>query len=91
MNKKYFGMLLSVALVAGCASTQTTQETKEPDQEEVYIPVEQVWPEIPQPRISATTKANAGKVCAQAKIIVKSLIRNAELFKLQPISLRLEK
>lgn len=61
MNKKYFGMLLSVALVAGCASTQTTQETKEPDQEEVYIPVEQVWPEIPQPRISATTKANAGK------------------------------
>ncbi len=40
MNKKYFGMLLSVALVAGCASTQTTQETKEPDQEEVYIPVE---------------------------------------------------
>lgn len=47
MNKKYFVLLIASILATGCSTSKTNSSKSSV---ETFIPVEQVWPEISQPR-----------------------------------------
>ena len=67
MNKKYCVLLLASSLAAGCSATKQPGSSigEQSAQKETVIPVEQVWPEVAQPR--------ANKAAMPTKVTVKNV------------------